>query len=177
MRSTSSSRAVIITMGTGDAARIARQTSNPSISGSITSSRTRSGSWARASVIASRPVRAIVASYPSLRRLYDSVSARLRSSSTTRIRATSRGDLAETPGDIVLSALVPGFAEYLTGLSVLHELANEVIACQHERCVIGDACRLLHVVSYDHHGVLGLEIVHQLFDLVRRDRVERRCGL
>ncbi len=36
---------------------------------------------------------------------------------------------------------------------------------------------LLHVMRHDHDRVVIFEIVHQIFDARRRDRVERRTGL
>ena len=42
---------------------------------------------------------------------------------------------------------------------------------------VGDARRLLHVVRDDHDRVVALQLVHQVLDPGRRDRVERRCGL
>ena len=46
-----------------------------------------------------------------------------------------------------------------------------------ERRHVGDTCRLLHVVRDDHDRVLALQLVHQVLDARRRDRVERRRGL
>ena len=43
--------------------------------------------------------------------------------------------------------------------------------------VVGDARSLLHVVGDDHDRVALLELVDQLLDLQRRDRIERRAGL
>jgi len=64
--STSSSLAVSIRIGTVVSRRSARQTSNPSSFGSITSRMTRSGRSRRASSSASTPSRAATTSYPSL---------------------------------------------------------------------------------------------------------------
>ena len=46
-----------------------------------------------------------------------------------------------------------------------------------ERGHVRDAGRLLHVVRDDHDRVVALELVHQVLDPRRRDRVERRRGL
>ena len=46
-----------------------------------------------------------------------------------------------------------------------------------ERGHLGDARGLLHVVGDDHERVLLLQLVHQVLDRLRRDRVERRGGL
>ena len=46
-----------------------------------------------------------------------------------------------------------------------------------ERGHVGDAGGLLHVVRDDHDRVVALELVHQVLDPRRRDRVERRRRL
>ena len=46
-----------------------------------------------------------------------------------------------------------------------------------ERGHVRDPRRLLHVVRDDHERVLVLQLVHQVLDLRRRDRVERRSRL
>jgi hypothetical protein len=45
-----------------------------------------------------------------------------------------------------------------------------------ERGPVGHASGLLHVVRDDHDRVVALELVHQLLDLLRRDRVEGGGG-
>ena len=46
-----------------------------------------------------------------------------------------------------------------------------------ERGHLGDARGLLHVVRDDHDRVVALQLVHQVLDRLRRDRVERGGGL
>ena len=50
-------------------------------------------------------------------------------------------------------------------------------AVEHERGAVGHARGLLHVVRDDHDRDALLELVDQLLDLQRRDRVEGRAGL
>src|SRR5438034_2779980 len=87
-----SPRAVSITIGTVDSRRISRQTSSPSIRGSITSSRTRSGRpWRhRSSPVA--PSCAVSTSKPAARRPIAVTSRIDGSSSTSRIRASMGAD-------------------------------------------------------------------------------------
>ena len=58
------------------------------------------------------------------------------------------------------------------GAAELDELAEP-----EERRVVGHPRRLLHVVRDDHDRVVLLQIVDQLFDTLRGNRVERRRGL
>src|SRR5690606_18967163 len=84
------SRAVSMMMGTvRPAARTSRQTSMPSFTGSMRSSRIRSGCSPRASRTASSPSKAQTTWYPSFSRLNLMMSAIGRSSSTTRIFAAT----------------------------------------------------------------------------------------
>ena len=76
------------------------------------------------------------------------------------------------PGDVALGALVLGVGEDLVRRPVLDQLAVE-----HERGRVRDPRGLLHVVRDDHDRVALLELVDQLLDLQRRDRVERRARL
>src|SRR3984885_6118559 len=75
-----------MTIGTPDSARICRQTSIPSIPGSIRSSSTRSGLDSRNTSIALSPSATKVGSNPSPRKTIPSISARAASSSTTSTR-------------------------------------------------------------------------------------------
>ena len=84
MRSASSPRAVSMMMGTRERWRSSRQTSNPDPSGSITSSRTRSGSTRPARSSASAAVPATWVSKPSRPRASASGSVIEGSSSTRR---------------------------------------------------------------------------------------------
>src|SRR3954453_6432559 len=89
-------------------------------------------------------------------------------SSAWKLGRPSLIDSAELPGDVVLGARVVGLGEDLLGLAVLDQLAVE-----HERRGVGHARRLLHVVRDDDDRVALLELVDELFDAQRRDRVER----
>src|SRR6185437_5249808 len=86
-----------------------------------------------------------------------------------RVVATA---LAELPGDVLLRARVPGGREDLLGRRVLDELAHE-----HERGRVRHARGLLHVVGHDHDRVTLLELLDQVLDLQRGDRVQRRARL
>src|SRR5262245_18590296 len=79
---------------------------------------------------------------------------------------------AEAAGDVVLRARIVRRGEDLAGRSELHHFAEI-----HERSIVGDARRLLHVVGDDRDRVVLFELVDQLLDLGRRDRIERRAGL
>src|SRR4249919_1768757 len=81
-------------------------------------------------------------------------------------------DLAETAGDVVLRAAIARRGEHLARGVELDQLAEI-----HEGGEIGDARRLLHVVGDDHDRVVLFELVDQLLDLGRRDRIERRARL
>src|SRR5712692_9461109 len=78
----------------------------------------------------------------------------------------------EPAGDVVLSLLFLRLDEDLVGDTKLHQLAQI-----HIGSVVRNARRLLHVVGDDHDGVVVLQLVHQLLDATRRDRVERRGRL
>ena len=87
--SVSSVLAVSMMIGTVLRERIARQTSKPSIRGSITSSTTRSKLSSRRRSSASRPSSAGMTSYPSLRSGYASSFWTDSSSSTSRMRGAA----------------------------------------------------------------------------------------
>src|SRR5947199_7016589 len=76
--------------------------------------------------------------------------------------------LAELAGHVLLGAVVVRVREDLLRRPDLHELA-----VQHERGPVRHARGLLHVVRDDRDRVALLELVDQLLDLERRDRVER----
>src|SRR6478672_1233621 len=94
------------------------------------------------------------------------------SSSRKCARALPAIGLAELPRHVLLRPGVARVREDRVGLGELDELAAE-----HERGLVGHARRLLHVVGDDHDRVVALELVDELLDLERRDRVERRAGL
>ena len=48
---------------------------------------------------------------------------------------------------------------------------------EHERGAVRHACGLLHVVRDDHDRHVAPQLVHELLDLLRADRIERRCRL
>src|SRR5215211_5658066 len=80
--------------------------------------------------------------------------------------------LPEAAGDVVLRAPVSRRGEYLAGGVEFDQLAEI-----HKGREVGNPRRLLHVVGDDHDRIVFLELVDQLFDLGRRDRVERRARL
>src|SRR5919197_3701686 len=95
------------------------------------------------------------------------------SSSWKACRVSVIGDpLPELAGNVVLRALVVRRGEHLLRRADLDKLAEP-----EERRAVGDASRLLHVVGHDDDRVLALELVDELLDLQRGDRVERREGL
>src|SRR5687767_2385922 len=79
---------------------------------------------------------------------------------------------SEAAGYVRLGFLAVGVEEQRVSRPILHELADV-----HERGVVADAGGLLHVVGDDDDGVVAAELVDQLLDLARRDRVERRARL
>src|SRR6185295_7498600 len=80
--------------------------------------------------------------------------------------------LAEPARDVVLGQLVLRGREDLRRGSELHQPPEP-----EERGLVRDARRLLQVVGHDHDRVILLQLVDQLLDPERRDRVERRAGL
>src|ERR1700694_1959770 len=93
-------------IGTLPSCRRIRQTSSPFSSGSIRSSRIRSGRELRARATASAPSCATVTTYPSFFRLKVKVSRMVASSSTTRTRLGTLTQLHDPAGvqeDHVLS--------------------------------------------------------------------------
>src|SRR5215470_6690213 len=79
---------------------------------------------------------------------------------------------AEAAGDVILGASLVRLREDRRRVRIFDELAEI-----HEGGVVGAARRLLHVVGDDGDAVVGFELVDQLLDLLRRDRVQRRAGL
>ena len=69
---------------------------------------------------------------------------------------------AEAAGDVVLGLLALGFQKDLVGATVLDHFAQ-----LHVDREVGYPRRLLHVVRDDGNRVLGLQFVHQLFNLGR----------
>ncbi len=84
-------------------------------------------------------------------------------------RSAHQPNFPVTYSSVRLSA---GFVKIVVGRRVLDQLAGE-----HERRRVGDARGLLHVVRDDDDRVALLELLDQLLDLQRRDRVERRARL
>src|SRR5947209_18303305 len=80
--------------------------------------------------------------------------------------------LAELARHVVLGARVLGLGEHLVGGADLDELAVE-----QEGGRVGDARRLLHVVSHQHDRHPLLEVGQQLLHLQRGDGVQGRAGL
>ena len=92
-------------------------------------------------------------------------------------RARADG-LAEAARDVVLGGLNARVREDHVGVVVLDELAGLAGARDvEERGAVGDARRLLHVVGHDDDRVVVLELLDEVFDRERRDRVERGAGL
>src|SRR6218665_2877584 len=80
--------------------------------------------------------------------------------------------LAETAGDVVFGFLALGLEEDLLGGAEFDHLAEV-----HVGGVVAAAGRLLHVVRHDGNRVVVLELVDQLLDLGRGQRIERRSRL
>src|SRR5689334_17647481 len=85
--------------------------------------------------------------------------------------ATAR-PLPELPRDVLLCPRVVGLGEDGVGRADLDELAVE-----HERRRVGHSRGLLHVVGDDDDRQAVLELVDELLDLQRRDRIQRRARL
>src|SRR6266700_987016 len=86
--------------------------------------------------------------------------------------------LAESSGDVVLSSLVLWPPEEVDRGRELDQLAMAVLRIhEHERRVVRDPRRLLHVVGDDDDGVVLDQPGHQVLDLQRGDRVQGRGGL
>ena len=83
-------------------------------------------------------------------------------------------DLAELAGDVLLGALVARVGEDLLGRST-RQLDRARRSSMKNAVVSADARGLLHVVRDDHDRVALLELLDQLLDLQRRDRVQRRA--
>src|SRR3954452_2801770 len=86
--------------------------------------------------------------------------------------SATEGLLPELPRDVLLGPAVVRVREDLLRRADLHELA-----VQHERGAVRDARGLLHVVRHDGDRIALLELLYELLDLQRRDRVERGAGL
>src|ERR1043166_1308538 len=86
----------------------------------------------------------------------------------------------ERPSDVLLGVLLLGVLKDLLGWSLFHEVAGPSAlrgVYVKKRCRVRDAFGLLQVVGHDGDRVLFLEILHQLFDFGRGDRIERGTGL
>src|ERR671914_468826 len=107
-------------------------------------------------------------------------SSSLASSSWKWLRVVS-DTLADLAGDVSLRARVGRVGEDLVGVVELDDAAAPVLLDVEldgeEGRLVGHAGRLLHVVRDDHDRVVALEVHHQVLDLARGDRVERRAGL
>src|SRR5918999_6009106 len=80
----------------------------------------------------------------------------------------ARRDSSESPRDVGLGTLLPGTGEQLlcrTGFDETPEIEKGG--------VVGEAPGLLQIVRHDDDGELLLELVQQLLDALRRDRVQR----
>src|SRR6476620_5984531 len=78
------------------------------------------------------------------------------------------GTLSKPTRDVVLGQLLGRIREDAIGRAELDELSQP-----EERSVIGHARRLLHVMRHDYDRVVRLQLVDELLDALRGDRVER----
>src|SRR6266516_1601383 len=116
----------------------------------------------------------------SARRTSEPSSSRLASSWSSSSWNVMRTFSAKTARHVVLRPLVGRGGEDPRRLVVLHQHAGAAAFVDleaEERGAVGDARGLLHVVRDDHDRVVALQLVHQLLDLLRGDRVEGRGGL
>src|SRR5262249_40434273 len=97
---------------------------------------------------------------------------RFRKGGEAPLPDASSASLSESARDVVLVLLFARHRDPLLGPAEFYQLAQ-----QEEPGPLRDTRRLLHVVGHDCDRQLLLEIVDQLLDLGRRDRVERRTGL
>src|SRR3954447_12767553 len=85
---------------------------------------------------------------------------------------------AETAGDVVLGTALAGIGEDRLGVVHLDQLAGLAHAGEvEERGLVRHPGGLLHVVGDDDDRVALLELLDQVLDGERRDRVERRARL
>src|ERR687896_716426 len=107
-------------------------------------------------------------------------SSSLASSSWKWVRVVS-DTLADLAGDVCLRARVGRVREDLVGVVELDDAPAAVLLVVQlhgeEGRLVGHARRLLHVVRDDHDRVLALQVHHEVLDLARGDRVERRARL
>src|SRR5262245_21144631 len=71
-----------------------------------------------------------------------------------------------------LSLLQPWPSEDFAGGAVFDQ-ATEI----HERGVVADARRLLHIVRHDENRKIALQLLNQVLNLAGSDRIERRARL
>ena len=91
---------------------------------------------------------------------------------------TAEAGLAEAAGDVVLGVLLLWVVEDRGRVVVFDELAWLAGACDvEERGLVGHAGRLLHVVRHDDNGEGVLELVDEVLNCKRGDRVERGARL
>src|SRR5262249_13647426 len=113
---------------------------------------------------------------PAVRAWRSLLQARRRALDIDRLRlvnvcaVTSSLDAVSTKSasDVILGLLVLGLDEDRIGHVELDQL-SEI----HVRRVVGDPRSLLHIVRDDDYGEVLLQLVQQLLDLGRGDRVER----
>ena len=75
-------------------------------------------------------------------------------------------DLSESTSNVVLCPLVTRFREDY--ISIVH---FDQFTYVHKRSLIGNASRLLHVMGNEHNGITRLQLVDQILDPRRSDRV------
>src|SRR3954451_20901938 len=129
----------------------------------------------RSSSSTTRPASSMSRSISASRARRSAVSTMSRPSSawcSSRSRSSRKcarvwGTSAELPGHVLLRAVVARVREDVPRGRVLDELARE-----HERRRVGHARGLLYVVGDDDDGVALLELLDELLDPQRRQRVE-----
>src|SRR5258708_10341457 len=74
---------------------------------------------------------------------------------------------AEPAGDVVFGLFLLRLDENLVGHAEFNHF-SEI----HIRRIVRNACGLLHVMRDDHDRIVVLQLVHELLDATRRDRIE-----
>jgi hypothetical protein len=78
--------------------------------------------------------------------------------------------LSESSGNVIACLLIFGVREHFLGRTLFQEIAH-----QHESGPIRDAAGLLDGMGNDDDRVVLLELHQGLFDLIGRNRVQRRA--
>src|SRR5574341_1905486 len=119
-------------------------------------------SWARATfrvLSASMPRSMAFSTMPAMTSMSSWISESCLSNPVlVMIAVQYSGPLAKPSGDVVLSAPVPWVRENLVRDAVLYQPPGALFVHEHERRVVGNPRRLLHVVGDDDDRV----VLHQL---------------